>query len=787
MSHISKLNPKELILTEVNFINTINHWFSPEIQKIAIWFVKQILELINPETQEDWFGKYDTIKINEVFNQKRIDLINYLKSLINKKEKSQDKYKISFFDKDKEFLSRSLRLMWNNEITIDLIIRWINKELTNEDIITISKGIWKIDIDECRNFIFELAQIKLKSVSLEFFSTLLNNSNFNSYIVSSSDEFKVFLETLIKNENIRWIESVKKLTDAWVKIFFKILIESREITDENKIDVIKYMLKNTSLKEKIEENYWSWITGVYWFLISRDLELKDFEKMWIIIYIDNPDWRNFAFKLLFRTSWLSVIEDISNDADSENELKWIKWKEFIILELREVFWVWVETDIKITEKPKYETHQQEREKYERRILLAKLLWYNSDLTNKDVVISKERVLSSIKNTKEYNWRELIFQLYFWGFYGVIPEYNRFTDELVVKWLINDLGILVNPDFKRIISKFKDKPSCYVNLRFILNNTNIDSLEILLRSEYLLELIKNKNIIEIKEIFAKLPTATDWKLDIKSLRDFLSYNLELIFFIITRFEWVNFWNIKSKYPALLSICSLSEISRTREFTKKIDLFYNVFWMLDWEIWNSKAFYDVLRQSDNIESISFLCEIVWKRENEIMWKEVNSLKVVFTKNNIENPNLDKQRKEENERYLGEFLSIAKWLSFKLSLQEMMLLFENEFIKSWNIVWFLVTIIKHKLWNNGARSIKTESGIEIDLNIINQVRTLCGKDTLKDIWWYRDIHDWSYYWISQKDWTWRVISFDRMILWINNSRVNKERALGTPKSKTGKWWLF
>lgn len=779
----STLNPSSKILAEIDFINTINHWFSQEIKEIALWFVKQILGLINPETQEDWLEKYDHIKIDEVFNQKRIDLINYLKSLINKKEK----YKISFSDEDKKFLSRSLRLRDGNEINIDLIIRWINEELTNEDLITISKGIWKIDIDECRNFIFELSQTKLKSVSLEFFSILLNNSNFNSYIISSSDEFKVFLETLIKNENIRWIESVKKLTDAWVEIFFKILIESREVTDENKIDVIKYMLKNTSLRKRIEESYWSWITSVYQFLISRDLELKDFEKMWIIIYIKNPDWRNFAFKLLFRTFWLSVIEDISNDADSENDLKWIKWKEFIISELREVFWVWVETDIKITEKPKYETHQQEREKYERRILLAKLLWYNFDLTNKDVVISKERVLSSIKNTKEYNWRELIFQLYFWGFYGVIPEYNRFTDELVVKWLINDLGILVNPDFKRIISKFKDKPSCYVNLRFILNNTNIDSLEILLRSEYLLELIKNKNIIEIKEIFAKLPTATDWKLDIKSLRDFLSYNLELIFFIITRFEWVNFWNIKSKYPALLSICSLSEISRTREFTKKIDLFYNVFWMLDWEVWNSKAFYDALRQSDNSESIWFLCEIVWKRENEIMQKAVNNLEVEFTKKNIESTDIDKWKREENKRYLGEFLAIAKWLRFKLSLQEMMLLFENEFIKSWNIIWFLVTIIKHKLWNNGARSINDESGIEIDLNIINQVRSICGTDTLKDIWWYRNISDWSYYWISQKDWTWKVISFDRMILWINNSRVNKERALGTQKSKTGKWWLF
>lgn len=543
-----------------------------------------------------------------------------------------------------------LSKIWIPNDLKELIYRLIEWKIDLSDIKELSKNLINISNDKLVKFLFEKI-ISSKIIDIEVIIILFSEKSFRKYSMwyladdhrwkqeshiriihtlkdsiwdlgsilwilseNKKDENynfrRIVLNALINDETIEAYKKADIIKKLW--LYIDIAFEILWIDDKDSIDIIKKVIKEDNNSITPIERYVSLVhcisskwKEILFYILFKDFSidtLKEIIKSWQ----DNSWWNNEA-KANLRNRVCSNFE----------KLLWIpKTNPFVVFKS-----VPSASNIaqKVASRIKWEGEKSEIKQLSIKSdnLLVQLLqiinteWTIAKESERDVV---EKVYNALIQTKTYEWRKLIYELYFKQIRWVWLEYNWFIDLLLQNWYIKKSEVLKDKKFQNFIDTFFSNPNNIIwqneiieKMKLIIENCSFWWFFSIWFSDFIINLLTKYNKKEIKEIIGDL--MIDWEIPI-----------DMVWF--ARIEW---WIKKRKYDLENKKTKKENDEQNKE--KPLKDFYSI----DYDIWSLKIVFDffwIEFSEENYKRMKKTLDFlkIKKRVKEKDWtiKEINEWK-------------------------------------------------------------------------------------------------------------------------------------------------------------------
>lgn len=547
---VEDLLNKWIIKNESFKTNLLNGIFVILMERIK----KEVEKMINPKLPEI-ISKKDNEKIKDILHLNWItdEDMKIIEKSINRQKllKSEIEILISYVESINNIEVKILlsEILMSNDLSIGNLVdilqilqncKWWDAQVLSQKVSDKSK------LNTLSQFLLQIQDWSKKSV--DELIPKLGNFIWDWRIIDALESDRVNKLTDVEKESLN--KSI-----SWVRWVISIILWDNYLKHDEKLTLLKSILLLHSYDKlhlirlfslaywitfSIEENaskdiYWrdtknrkeSWTLAMIRNFVRNipsepkekikwDISMR--RKYYILSIIEDFHFRSTLFSLFMHNHKLSkIIDEIVGQINTN----WNWWKDFEKIDKEKIInniweWLWIQ---KPTNKS-VETWEDYEwvwllsffppNKRAKRWIREKLLLLTKTPLKSWKIPKDEHIFDIISKTKTFDWRRLIFELYFndykwWNKF----EYNLMLDMLLKFRIITRINQLRDEKLRNIYNK---ESEYYVKLVFILENSLIDFDTILSSDFYSLIWME---IEDLKERFAEIKKE-NWKVNIKTL-------------------------------------------------------------------------------------------------------------------------------------------------------------------------------------------------------------------------------------------------------------------------------
>lgn len=744
MTHKNK-SSLEIIWKHIKYLWDIISSLSSVVRKEAADFSKKLLDILTSEKEEN-----EKVKIVEnVIKNFKIQIILILKKEDSLNENDKNLIKV-LFELPKRF-------------DVNLLIKWIKWKLEQKDIILLLSEINHIENSETKEII--------KSILEAIINKRHNFQNINQI----SNEI---IEKIKKSEELLSEIILKLIRETNEEAFYYILINilnSNEILESDKWEIIQILY----------EKYYPTFLEISWIESKQELKVNVFlnsqkkgdemiiETFMEVLKIKNKIFRYFIFKKLFSEinillyTWKIFNNKEVDDDTKENIREFLcikkengnnakKWKDFNKKEtITEKVWKW----ISITKKfVKRELSEHKREKSRKKLLkelLLDLLWVNKKLNK---IPTENQMLEIISNTWNYEWRKLLYDIYFrWIIWAEI-EYSQIFDFVINEWKISKSSDFKNENLVKFLKEYWKKKWVLYNLKFVFKNININNFTDIF-STSLHWIITEKSLWEVKGIFKNF--SEDGWIDHEWMIKLFNCDLSTLEIIKEEFNGITYSEIV-KMKNLLQLLKIEEWKNFRKIKKNIKLFkklfenlgiknlYDIYFLESLRIFNPNTLEIFINLKENEEYKKGVWILVeWIIQSFLKWRWYEEkIDAEWNVTIVDNGNAVEWINPNNIHYQAKkFRNMFNSLEIKFNAEDLNLNFRNPFLISENVeiekilIWIFKWIDKMSFWDSKDLA-ETWRNVTITLKTLDKLSS--------HLWEIVDIHynlsNFSHYWLNE-----------------------------------------